>query len=175
LARAWKYSEAAIAGEAARAAPAVGAPLLLHKTIKKVGEDIEQFKFNTAISALMVLLNEMESAPLFSTKDLGSFIKLLYPFAPHLAQELWSLMGNATYLDFEPWPQYDPAVIREETVTLIVQVNGRVRDTVAADAAVTADAARTLALASEKIRNILKGQTPKKVIYVEKKLVNIVL
>jgi leucyl-tRNA synthetase len=173
LARAWKYVTSRVEPGAA-AAPAASLPLL-HKTIKKVGEDIEQFKFNTAISALMVLLNNLEAALPTTEKDLESFVKLLHPFVPHLAQELWSVMGNATYLDFEPWPVYDPALIKDETITLIVQVNGKVRDTVTADAGITADAAQALALGTKKVQTILNGQTPKKVIYVDKKLVNIVL
>ena len=177
LARVWKYAEDARQAPAATtgALPSPALPLL-HKTIKKVGEDIEQFKFNTALSALMVLLNGLEAVPALTKKDLESFIKLLHPFVPHLAQELWERMGNTTYVDFEPWPTYDPALIKDETITIIVQVNGKVRDTVTADAAdQTADAAQALALGTPKVKNILNGQTPKKVIYVDKKLVNIVL
>ena len=147
----------------------------MHKAIKKVGEDIESFKFNTAISALMILLNELEKAQPLAADDMKSLLKLIHPFAPHMAQELWSQMGGTTYLDFEPWPAYDPALIREEKVKLALQVNGKTRDVVEADTAITEDAAKQLALENDKIKKILNGGEPKKIIYVDKKLVNIVL
>ena len=146
----------------------------LHRAIKKVGDDIETLKFNTAISALMILLNELEiSAPL-TQSELVMFVKLLHPFAPHMAQELWSLMGGTTYLDFEPWPEYDPKLIIEETVTLVFQVNGKIKDSAKVDVAITEDAAKNMALENAKIKIALNGQPPKRVIYVDKKLVNIV-
>jgi len=178
LSRVWNYGIARTAKLGA--APATGpegpfAPL--HRTVKKVGEDIEGFKFNTAISTLMILMNELESkdAPELSASDFAAFIKILNPFAPHLAQELWSLAGNASYLDFEPWPQYDPALIEEKNFTLVFQVNGKVRDSVSAPVSLTEDAAKTLALENEKFKGTIGTQTPKKIIYVDKKLVNIVL
>jgi leucyl-tRNA synthetase len=163
--------------------------LLLHKTIKKVGEDIESLKFNTAISSLMILLNGLSERnneegmilTKLSKAHIESLIKLLHPFAPHMAQELWSQMGNSTYLDFEPWPKYDPALIKEEKITLVFQVNSKTKDTVEVDADITEDAAKALALANEKIRKAMAGDTsaaaaqPKKIVYVDKKLVNIVI
>jgi leucyl-tRNA synthetase len=150
---------------------------LLQRTIKKVGEDIEGFKFNTAISALMILLNELEKAPVIVADDMKSLLKLLNPFAPHMAQELWSQIGATTYLDFEPWPSYDPALIREENVRLALQVNGKTRDVVgvAVDAVATEAAAKQLALENDKIKKTLNGAEPKKIIYVDKRLVNIVI
>ncbi len=164
------------------ATPAAKKPLI-HRTIKKVGEDIENFKFNTAISALMIMLNGLSEVDekggtetILEPALLESVLKLLHPFAPHMAQELWaSAIGNDDYLDFRLWPAYDPALIVEEEVTLVLQVNGKVRDTVATDAAITESSAKELALKSAKVQAVLKGQTPKKVIYVDKKLVNIVI
>ncbi|HEX4104059.1 MAG TPA: leucine--tRNA ligase [Candidatus Paceibacterota bacterium] len=147
---------------------------LLHKTIKKVGEDIDGFKFNTAISSLMILMNDLESGPPLPRSEFAMFVKIIHPFTPHLAQELWARLGNASYLDFEPWPQYDESLITERTITLVLQVNGKVRDAVTADATLTEDAAKALALANEKVKASLAGKTPQKVIYVDKKLVNIV-
>jgi len=92
-----------------------------------VGDDIEAFKFNTAISALMILLNELEASAPLAKDELAALVKIVHPFVPHMAQELWSLMGNASYLDFEPWPVYDPALIAQEKITIIFQVNGRRR------------------------------------------------
>src|SRR5262249_11310144 len=102
---------------------------LLNKTIKKVGDDIQNFKFNTAISALMILLNAMEKTEL-SGVSCESFVKLLHPFAPHMAQELWSNLGHDTILDFEKWPEYDEKLVEDEIVKLVIQVSGRVRGTV---------------------------------------------
>lgn len=181
LARVWRYGERQIAnlaageGKASKKNKPKSASALLHKTIKKVGEDIEQFKFNTAISALMILLNELEAAGTLSKADFELFVKILYPFAPHLTQELWSIMGNPGYLDLEPWPAYDPALIADEKITLVFQVNGKVRDTVSADASLTEEDAKALALRNPKVQSVTGGQAPKKIVYVDKKLVNIVL
>jgi leucyl-tRNA synthetase len=159
---------------------------LLHRTIKKVGEDIEAFKFNTAISALMILLNELEKAPVILVNDMKSLLKILHPFAPHMAQELWSQLMAATaepetYLDFEPWPPYDPTLIHEARIKLALQINGKTRDVVevAADAngglAGGEAVAKQLALENDKIKKILNGVEPKKVVYVDRRLVNIVI
>src|SRR6185312_5767545 len=115
LIRVWNY----FSGEKVAAGKGAAPKALLHKTIKKIGEDIESFKFNTAISALMILLNDLEGAERLSKEEGAAFVQLLHPFAPHIAQELWSLMGNKSYLDFEPWPQYDAALIAESTVKLV--------------------------------------------------------
>lgn len=152
----------------------------LHRTIKKVGDDIEAFKFNTAISALMILLNELEASAPLSKEELASLVKLLHPFAPHMGQELWSLMGNATYLDFEAWPAYDSALIAEEKITIVFQVNGKTKDTASVDAAIDEAAAKEMALVNEKVKAALAaagnaGTPPKRVIYIDKKLVNIVI
>ena len=151
------------------------AKALLHKTIKKVGEDIASFKFNTAISALMILLNELEKVPALATEDREALIKILHPFAPHMAQELWSLMGHETFLDFEQWPTYDEALIQETSVKLILQVNGKVRDAIDVDVNISEDEAKALALKNAKVISVMGGVSPKRVIYVAKKLVNIVV
>ncbi len=181
LVRFFRYATAWIANDGAANADAAGGEedvatrALLHRTIKKVGEDIEALKFNTAISALMILLNKLEEGGTFSRASFEALIKIVHPFAPHAAQELWSQLKHESYLDFEPWPNYDPALIAEETITLILQVNSKVRDVVKAASSITEADAKALALASPKVQNALKGQTPKKVIYVDKKLVNIVI
>jgi leucyl-tRNA synthetase len=179
LKRFWKYATSALeAGDSKKSEGANEgkfATPALHRAIKKVGEDIEALKFNTAISALMILLNELEvSAPLVN-KDLMSLIKLLHPFAPHMGQELWSQMGGATYLDFEPWPEYDPKLIIEESITLVFQVNGKVRDSIKVGADIAEDEAKKMALENEKVKIALNGQESKRVIYIDKKLVNVVV
>jgi len=152
---------------------------IIHKTIKKVGEDIEALKFNTAISALMILFNQLnelgDTFIMLDENDAGNIIKLLHPFAPHMAQELWERMGGTTYLDFEAWPEYDSKLIIEETITLVFQVNGKIKDSVKVDAAIAEDAAKKMALENVKVKTALNGQEPKRVIYVDKKLVNIVI
>lgn len=173
LKRFWNYATGAAAG-----VPRPGtssARQLLQKTIKKVGEDIESFKFNTAISALMILLNDLEKSAPLTPDDIASLLKILHPFAPHMAQELWSLAGNRSYLDFEAWPAFDPALIHDEKIKIAVQVNGKTRDLIEAPAGIAEAEAKALALGSDKIKKIVGSAEPKKIIYVDKKLVNIVL
>ena len=148
---------------------------LLHKTIKKVTGDIEELHYNTAISALMILLRGMEEGSALR-EDLEMFAKLLAPFAPHITEEIWrETLGNKTSIHHEPWPIHDPALIKEETVSLVLQVNSRTRDAIAVPADVTEEEAKKFALSSEKVRIYLKDAEPKKIIYVPGKLVNIVV
>ena len=157
----------------------------IHKTVKKVTEDVEALKFNTAISALMILMNEMRSDPADSgvisgktltDPELEMFLKLLAPFAPHMTEEIWrKVLGHKTSIHREPWPEYDPSMLREKKFILVIQVNGKVRDTVEVDAEVTEARAKEIALASEKVKTFIHGKKPQKVIYVPKKLVNIVI
>jgi leucyl-tRNA synthetase len=149
---------------------------LLHKTIKKVTEDIERLHYNTAVSALMILLNGFEEQGGASREDLELFLKLLAPFAPHLTEELWrETFGHASSIHREPWPEYDPKLVQDEQIMLVLQVNGKVRDIIMVDtAALTETTAKAAALASEKVKRALAGATPKKIIYVEKRLVNVV-
>ena len=123
----------------------------------------------------MILLNELEKAGPLSGEEIKSLLKILHPFAPHMAQELWSRVGNQSYLDFESWPVYDATLIKDEKIKLAFQVNGKTRDVVEADAAITEAAAKELALTNDKIKKTMGEGTPKKVIYVDKKLVNIVI
>ncbi len=190
LKRFWRYcndaSEKTIVASATPIASneKPSARVALHRTIKKVGEDIETFKFNTAISALMILLNELEVTAPLAHEELLSFVKIVHPFVPHMAQELWSLMGNASYVDFEPWPVYDPALIAQEKITIVFQVNGKTKDMVSVDAAIDETAAKAMALVSEKVKGAIataaggaqgSARAPKRIIYVDKKLVNIVI
>ena len=146
---------------------------VLQKTIKKVGEDIAAFKFNTAISSLMILLNELEGASL-ALADLEKIIKLIHPFAPHLGQELWEQLGHNTFLDFEPWPEFDSKLIIEDTFELVMQVNGTLRDKAMVSKDISQAEAEKLALASEKVKRFV-STPPKKVVFVPGKLINIVL
>ena len=147
----------------------------LHQTIKKITKDIESFKFNTAISALMILVNELEKQSFLLTTHYSLLAKLLFPFAPHLAQDLWQKLGNKTLLDTEPWPEWDEKLAAAETFELVIQINGKVRDRVQADVNISEAEAKALVLSRERIKTHLNGHQPKKVIYIPKRLVNIVV
>ena len=152
-----------------------GKNVLLHKTIKKVGEDVASLHYNTAISAMMICLRELEEKDV-SQEDFETFLKLLAPFAPFMTEEIWrETLGHKTSIHHEAWPVYDSSIIKEETVTLVLQVNSRTRGTVTAAAEVSETDATALALASESVKMYLAGKEPKKIIYVPGKLVNIVV
>ncbi|MDD5566883.1 MAG: non-canonical purine NTP pyrophosphatase [Patescibacteria group bacterium] len=148
---------------------------LLHQTIKKVGSDIETFNFNTGVSSLMIFTNRLMAESSISKKDFGSLVKLLSPFAPHLAEELWENLGEKESVFKSAWPKYDAKLVKEETFDLVVQVNGKVRDRITVPAGISEEQARAKALTSEKINTFLNGQEPKKVIYVPGRLINLVV
>jgi leucyl-tRNA synthetase len=148
---------------------------LVHKTIKKVGFDIEALRFNTAISAMMILvrhLGSLEKAPRHAAESLALLVS---PFAPHLAEEIWQRLGHPESLAHAPWPQFDPALVKEDVVEMGVQVNGKLRGTITL--AVDADeaTAREAALAESRVRAHVDGKTVKKFIYVKGKIVNFIV
>ncbi len=147
---------------------------LIHKTIKKVTEDIENFKFNTAISALMILANELEKQKSLEIRNLELIIKLISPFAPHIAEELWSRFGNKKSIFEQKWSKYDPKKIKEEMFQLVVQINGKVRGTFEAPAGISEEDAKELTLERENVKKWINGKSIKKVIFVPDKLINIV-
>jgi len=146
---------------------------LLHKTIKKVGEDIAAQKFNTALSQLMIFLNAVEKARSIGVKQWGTFLRLLAPFAPHMAEELWHELGNKKSVHMEKWPLFDPALLQEDTVRIAVQINGKTRGETevptGADKAVQEKAAR------EAVAVRLEGKSVVRTIVVPNRLVNFVL
>jgi leucyl-tRNA synthetase len=152
----------------------------LHACIKKVTEDLDGMRFNTAISAMMVFTNE---AMTWQTKPLSvmrPFLQLLAPFAPHIAEELWARLHatfgqTATSLAYAPWPKFDAALLVESEIELPVQVNGKFRDTI--KVAVAADNAtiEAAAKASEKVQQFIAGKAIKKVIIVPKRMVNFIV
>ncbi len=148
---------------------------LLHKTIKKVTEDIENFRFNTAISSLMILVNAMEKEKEILVADYQQLIILLAPFAPHIAEELNEKLGNKESIFLSEWPKYDPELAKDEEVEMVVQVNGKVRDRLIVAADVTEDEIKETALESEKIKAFTEGKEIKKIIFVPGKLINIVI
>ena len=148
---------------------------LLHKTIVKVSEDIEAMRFNTAVSTLMILANAFEKEGTIAKESYGIFLRLLSPFAPHIAEELWAGLGNTESIFLSTWPVADPALLVEDTVKIVVSVNGKVRDTFEISADANEDDLKAKAFASDKIAKFLDGQEPKRVIVVPGKLVNVVV
>ncbi|MEK7064994.1 MAG: class I tRNA ligase family protein, partial [Patescibacteria group bacterium] len=149
---------------------------VLHQTIKKVTDDIEGLRFNTAISQLMILVNEMSGGTYHVSRNTyQTLLQLLSPFAPHITEELWSQLGNKTSITRAEWPKYDPELAKEDKITIAVQINGKLRDTFEAPAEIGEEEVKKMALASEKAQKWLEGKEPKKVIYVKGKLVSIVL
>jgi leucyl-tRNA synthetase len=152
---------------------------LLHKTIKKVGEDIEALRFNTAISAMMILVNRLRELAQNGTdvprEAAEAFTLILSPFAPHLGEELWQRLGHAESLAYAPWPEFDPALVVDDVIEIGVQVNGKARGAIR----VARDAPQDVALAEAhkdpRIETYLAGKTVKKVIYVPAKILNVIV
>lgn len=146
-----------------------------HQTVKKVGEDIEILHFNTAIAQLMIFTNEAYKAPKMPRAYLEGFVKLLYPFAPHMGEELWNYLGHQDTITYEAWPEFEEAKTVEQSVTIVVQINGKIRDKIECAKDTSKEELEKIAFASLKVQANLAGQTPKKVIIVPNKLVSIVL
>jgi leucyl-tRNA synthetase len=148
---------------------------LLHQTIKKVGGDVEQFSFNTAISQMMIFVNHLSKQAVRPRTVLETFVKLLSPFAPHIAEELWEKLGHNKTMAYESWPEYDEQLVKEKEVELAVQVMGRIKDRIVIGADANEEEIRQKALACEKVVAALAGREPKKVIVIKSRLVNIVV
>jgi leucyl-tRNA synthetase len=148
---------------------------LLHKTIQKVTDDIEGLRFHTALSTLMVLVNEAHKAEQLPQTLVEQLVLLLAPFAPHLAEELWQRLGHSDSLAYVGWPDYDPALLREDTRTIPVQINGKLRAKI--DIPADADQATLLARAREheKVQEYLAGKTLRREIVVPGRMVNFVV
>ncbi|MBR6407945.1 MAG: leucine--tRNA ligase [Clostridia bacterium] len=145
-----------------------------HKTIKKVGEDIERLKQNTAIAALMTLLNELEASKSVTKGEMKIFLTLLNPFAPHITEELWENIGFEGMLNETTWPKYDEAKCVDSTVEIVAQVNGKVKAKLNVPVDISQDDAIALALSDEKVAQAVEGKTIVKQIYIKGRLVNIV-
>ncbi|MBI4215360.1 MAG: leucine--tRNA ligase [Parcubacteria group bacterium] len=143
---------------------------LIHKTIKKVGEDIESFDFNTAVSALMILINE--SGGEFSNRQWELVLKLLAPFAPHLAEELWEQSGHKESILQKAWPEYDLSAIKEDEAEIAVQVNSKTRDSLKVPADIAEEEIKKLALKLPKVQKYTEGKRIERVVYVQRKLIN---
>ena len=147
----------------------------LHKLNKKINDDLEATKFNTIIAAFMEFVNLAQD----NVKEVGRepterLLILLSPFAPHITEELWQRLGNKKSIFFEKWPKYDPKLVKEKTITLVIQINGKVRDKIEVEADISEKEARELAISQEKVQKWIEGKEIKKVVFVPGKLINIV-
>ncbi len=147
----------------------------MHRTIQKVSEDIEQLKFNTAIAAMMTLLNEVSDTGRINRAEMADFLKMLSPFAPHIAEELWQQCAFKGMLSRQSWPSYDADKCQSDTVEIAVQVNGKLRGRVVVSAGCPRDEAVAAARALPEIALLVEGKQTVKEICVPDKLVNIVV
>jgi leucyl-tRNA synthetase len=170
LDRVWRLAD----GEVSDAPAPLELRKTLHKTIRKVTQDIERLRFNTAIAQMMTLVNEAYKEPVRHREVLETLALLLSPFAPHLGEELWARLGHAPSICAQPWPGYDEALCVDDEVKVIVQVNGKVRaDLMVAKDTPEADL-EALALANERVIRFLEGRPVRKAIVVKNRLVNLV-
>jgi leucyl-tRNA synthetase len=152
----------------------------VHKTVRQVTGDFERFAFNTALARLMELTNALMKSSAGGLADAYReaqrvLVSLLAPMAPHMAEELWEALGETESVHLAPWPAYDEALARDDVITLVVQVNGKVRDKLEAPAGIDEAAAREIALASERVRQALQDKAIRKAIYVPGRLLNLVV
>ncbi|RJQ31955.1 hypothetical protein C4572_01930 [Candidatus Parcubacteria bacterium] len=148
---------------------------LLHQTIKKVGSDIESQDYNTAVSALMILANDFAKQEKITKNYFETFLILLSPFAPHIADELWQVIDNKKSIDLQGWPKYDPQLAQVKEIELVLQINGKIRERIKAPAGISEEEAKKLALSSVRIKENLAGKEIKKIVFVKDKLINIVI
>lgn len=145
-----------------------------NQTVKKVTEDFENLHFNTAISQMMVFVNEAYKADALPYAYIEGFVQLLAPIAPHIAEELWEILGNEGGISYVPWPTFDEAALVESEVEIVCQINGKVRAKLMVPVDSSKEALEELALANEQVKEHIAGKTVRKVIAVPNKLVNIV-
>jgi leucyl-tRNA synthetase len=147
---------------------------LVARTIAGVGEDIEAMRFNTAISKLMVFVRDIARNDALTREIAEKLVLMLAPMAPHLAEELWSQLGHSATLAYAPWPEIEDGLLEEETIKLVIQVNGKKRDELVVPKDASEDDLKAKALASEKVQVHLAGREARKIIVVPGRLINIV-
>jgi len=152
----------------------------VHQALKSVTNDFEQFEFNTIVSGLMELSNEMvrlkpDTAGSAAWEEaIEIYVKMLAPVVPHIAEEIWARIGKPYSIHTSSWPKVDEIAAKADEITLVVQVNGKVRDRITVPVDISEDEAKGIAVASETVQKILEGKSPRQVIYVKGRLVNIV-
>ncbi len=171
LKRSWRLIDDAAVSEAE---PTPELRRLLHGTIKKVTSDLETFGFNTAISQLMICLNELVKCDPLPREAAETFVLLLAPFAPHIGEELWAKLGHAESLAYEKWPEYDENLLRVSEVEILIQVLGKPKARIMMPVGCDDETARQLALAAPEVAKALEGKNIRKIIHVPGRLVNIV-
>ncbi len=149
--------------------------LLLNQTIKKVGEDIESFSANTAISSMMILSNLLEQQEKISKKTYLDFIKILSPFAPHICEEIWFRFKNRKLLVLEKWPKYDTAKLYSSKAKIVVQINGKFRTTIEVPIDSLQDAVEKEALKNEQVVKWILAQKINKIIFIKNRIINFVV
>ena len=181
LQRTWRFSideetnelSTLLTDDAADSAPELNKAL--HKTIKKVTEDLEHLRFNTAIAQMMTFLNAAGSAKSIPKAIWKDFIRLVGPFAPHLGEEIWSRIGGEGLVSLADWPVFDEALCIDNTIKMVLQVNGKKRDEIDIPRDMPKDEVEKLALANERITKFTEGKEPRRVIVVPGRLINIVI
>ena len=148
---------------------------IYHQTVKKVTLDFESLNFNTAISQMMIFINAIYKEDVFPLEYAEGFVKLLNPVAPHITEELWEKLGHNTTIAYEPWPVYDEAKLKDDTVTIVVQVNGKVRGKMEVESSISKEEMESKAFTIDNVKEFTKDKEIVKVITVPKKLVNIVV
>ncbi|HSO38604.1 MAG TPA: class I tRNA ligase family protein, partial [Labilithrix sp.] len=148
---------------------------LVHKTIKKVTEDIDGLRFHTAIAAMMILVKHLGALPHTPRASAKTLALLVSPFAPHIGEELWQRLGGTTTLAYEPWPVFDAALVKDDVVEIGVQVNGKARASIQIPADADEAAAKAVALADPKVQHWTNDKTIKKVIYVKGRILNLIV
>lgn len=178
----WEIGNAAYEPAAVDASASRALRRKTHQVIRKVTQDLEEFSFNTAVAAIMELRNSLTAAQRGRTVDraawneaVDTLLLLLAPVSPHIVEELWTRRGKPYSIHQQPWPQWDEDVARDETISLIVQVNGKVRDKIEVPADTSEEEMKATAMASDKVTRWFDGQTPRQVIVVRGRLVSIVL
>jgi leucyl-tRNA synthetase len=162
-------------GELAEGDAPIEAQRVRHRTIKKVSEEIESLKYNTAIAALMEYLNFLQKQPKVYQAEARAFILLIAPLAPFIAEELWSRVGGTFSVHQQAWPSFDPALAALERLSIPVQINGKTREVIEVDAGADEEAVKAAALGSERVQKHLAGKTVRRIIYVPGRMLNVVI
>ena len=147
----------------------------MHKAIKKVSDDFEKIKFNTAIATMMSLVNDLYKAEKVTKGEYRTLITLLNPVAPHVTEELWEMYGDGGILATKAWPQYDEAKTIDDEVEVVVQINGKIRDKIMVPNGASREDMEKIAMEAQKVKEAIEGKSVVKVICVPGKLVNIVV
>jgi leucyl-tRNA synthetase len=156
-------------------APTAEQAKIVARTVAAVTEDLERMSFNTAISRLMEFTNAFTGQPVRPKSAMEAFTLLLSPMAPHIGEELWQLLGHTDSLAYAPWPEFDPALLKDEQIEVPVQINGKLRARVSVPAEASKEQIEAAARADERVAAALEGKTVRKVIVVPGKLINFVV